>query len=166
MDDSVPLRVDVNHYYKSLKLIFYGLLSAQVIFALLVLFKVWDDPLKSDQDDFVLVMQYFVPTLVVAMIISSRLFFRAWVRKAFHLQLSQQLKIHQSGSIVRWALIEGGTLVSLLVFLLSSDYFFLSCAAFSLYFFWTHKPKIAQIAEDLDWDPEQTALFKVSLQGD
>lgn len=73
--------------------------------------------------------------------------------------LEQKLLEYRSAQIIRWALLEGPSFLTIIIFLLTGQYFFVGIVAVIILFFIPTFPSIARLKQDLELTWEEKNLL-------
>lgn len=137
------------NFLKLNQLIFIALLMGMLVFGAIAFFLNKDQAQLSinTQDPFT----FIAPVLLVAGIFAGNFIYKkllSQIRNAKNLQ--QKVGVYTSSSIIRYALIEGPVLFSIVAFLISANSFFLIFTVVGILYFLTLKPNPDKIAREAD----------------
>jgi hypothetical protein len=148
MQFNPPSQLNVKPSFKTIRLIHFALLAGQCLFVAVVLF------LRNHvSPDSVAEINMF---LIVALALSvsgyfvGNLLFKQMVAVAAGKEtFAQKLMVYQSALIIRYALIEGASLFSIVCLFLTGSFTFLLITGVLIIYFIFIRPKIDTIAENL-----------------
>jgi MFS family permease len=147
-------------YFRSLIIVFFGLIIGQVIFGLLSFFLVSTKRFSSEGTDLSSVFIYVVPIFVLAGFILSSLLFKNRL-KAIDRKSSLMIKLdaYRAALILRYALLEGPSMFAIVVYLVTGGIIFILLAALIVLYFVTIRPNKENVIKDLDLNPNEEQIL-------
>lgn len=125
---------------KSLTIIFFALLSAQVAFLLYCMVAINPAFFIYEIEN---ITYTLIPLAAILMaIISNRLFIQGLKNLSGEREISQALQKLQSIHIVRWALVEAASFLLLFFTIITSNHYFTAFALANIAYFITLKPRL------------------------
>ncbi len=146
-------------YLKALKVLFIALVTGQALFAVIayVLKATGSFP---DNTGLMSVFIYFVPALDLVCILAAHLVFKKKISMVdTNLSLTDKLNTYRAISITRWAMLEGGTLFTIIAYLLTGAQMFLVLMAFMILVFLTLSPTVKRILKELPLSSEEQEIM-------
>ncbi|RYU91569.1 hypothetical protein EWM62_06410 [Mucilaginibacter terrigena] len=129
------------------KTIHLALLAGQCLFAGVVLFLGKQSAAGPANDNQFIII---AAVLCVVAFAVGNLVYKQVIAAAVNKQtLTEKMAGYMSALIVKFALIEGASLFSIVSFLLTGNYFFLGIAAVMVVYFFTLRPNLDKAAEEL-----------------
>jgi hypothetical protein len=156
------LMVTPNIYFKTINILFFALVTGQVVFALVLFF------LNQTQEKVVFItpeihrtLTWIAPALAVAGIAIGWLVFNSKLKSLQNMNsLAEKLKGYQSAMIIRFAFMEGPSLVALVFFYITGDYIFLGVSAFVILAFLFNRPSKSLIIRHLQLHDDERLLLE------
>lgn len=148
---------------KTLITIHYGYSVAVLAFATFS-FLISDDPIMSfnDSDDLFL---YLAPLFAVGGISASVFLFKTQLKRIYEKEtLEEKLIAYQSSHIIRIALIEGPAFLSIVIFMISNNLFYLIIALVLLAYLISLRPTSDRVKQDLNLNFQQEKEFRKTIQ--
>lgn len=147
-------------YFRSLVMVYYGLLIGQVLFGFLSFFLVRTHILKSEGEDLSRIFIYIIPVFVLGGFIASNLLFKNRL-KAIDQKSSLMIKLtdYHEALVVRYALLEGPTLFAIVVYMVTGNTLFILFAAFIVLYFLTIRPDREKAIRDLELDSKDEQIL-------
>lgn len=135
---------------KTIQIIFFALLSGQLIFLFIAVYLVQSANVKPNEELFLIFLIVDLLIVFPAIVIGPMLYrnFLSKVKSEFSIQ--QKLVIYRQAVIVKLALVEAPTIFSIVAYLLTGSFVFLLIAIGVLILFFFHKPSIEKFAEDFN----------------
>jgi hypothetical protein len=147
-------------YFRSLQIVFYALIAGQFIFAMIALFirqmRVIDT--VDGLDDIFL---FIVPLFIIGGITGNWLFFNNRIKASIlKTSMVEKMSDYRAILIIRYALLEGPTLLAIIVFLMTGNLLFLGMAGIVIIVFLVLRPSPQRAVKDLQLNPfeEQSVL--------
>lgn len=154
------LPTSVKTFFGSMNVLFYALLAGQLIF-FVVAFQLKGTTAGEMPEQ----MKLIISLMVISFIVISPIFYVWFVKTKAPpgLPLAKRLSIYRNGNIVRWAILEGGCLISLVFFLVTADmfYVYLFLACFTA--FLITRPTYAKCIADLKLEGEDRKIIENNL---
>ena len=149
-----------NEYFKTLNLLFYALFIGQLFFVVILLALSYSGTLQAYSD--LGNMYYFIVLLIVAgTYYGGNYFYKIKLKEISGKEsLNDKLKLLQITLILKWSFLEGASMLSLVFFLITSDYMFLIIALAIIFLFYLQKVNKKQIISDLQLNDEEITLLK------
>ncbi len=142
--------------YKSLQFIYFALLVGQLFFVFISLFLVKQQLFKGGRPDLENILMPVLVVLALICMVSGKKIFKSRVQKLGDIpSVSQRFSDYRAASLVRWALLEGPCIFSIICFLLTSNYLFLVVAALILFIFGGTAPAKSKVAADMGISSEE-----------
>lgn len=135
---------------KPVKIIFFALLSGQIIFLFIALFLVQSGNVVPNENLFLI---FFVVDLMIIVpgIVVGPMLYRSFIsRVKSGMSLSEKFNLYKQGTIIKLALVEAPTIFSIVAYMLTGSLVFLIIAIGVLVLFFMHKPTIEKFAEDFN----------------
>jgi len=147
-------------YFRSLIIVFYGLIIGQVFFGLISFFLVSTKNFNSDGADLRSVFIYVVSIFCLAGFILSNLIFKNRL-KAIDKKSSLMIKLnaYRAALILRYALLEGPSMFAIVVYLVTGDIIFILLATLMVLYFLTIRPNREKVIKDLDLNPNDEQIL-------
>jgi hypothetical protein len=140
-------------YFRTLQIIFFALIAGQVVFCLIVFFLIRTGDFNAELQDLKNIFFIIVPVFVIGGYLGGRMLFKNSMKAAQNkAALSEKLEDYRSASIVRYALLEGPSMLAIISYLLTGEISFLVMAAFIIAIFFTILPTPQKAAADLELD--------------
>ena len=148
-------------YFNSLKIIHTAILSSQVILGIIFYYLNTASQGNSSSEGLDKIFQIVVPIIVVGGIIGSAVMLRLKL-KAIKAQteLKNKLGEYRNALIVGYAIMEGPSLLSLVLYYLTGNILYLACAGLIILVFLINKPSKYIAANDLDLNSNERALIE------
>ncbi|MEM6768358.1 MAG: hypothetical protein AAF655_25695 [Bacteroidota bacterium] len=146
-------------YLNYLQLIHAALIIGQLLFAGVAIFLISQGgPLSEDLTD---IFQLLAPILVLGGIAGSIFLPKTLLASAKESSdLSGKLQTYRSTSIIKFAILEAPSLVSLVAFLLTGNSFFLGLAAIIVAVFFMNRPTTSTIINELELNQEEARIIE------
>ena len=91
---------------------------------------------------------------VVSFLISKTVFQKKLENiKQGQITIQEKVEYYRSASLLRWAIIEAATLLTIVLFLLTQHYFIMAIACVLIILFFSKRPSLEMVAEDLSISP-------------
>jgi hypothetical protein len=136
-------------FFKTLSIIFFALLTGQVLFALVV-FSLAKHPhftLTADNDPLFFISPILTISSAIAGIFVSRQIIAKLAEKE---TLAQKLAGYQTAIIIRAALSEGPAMLCIVSFMMRENFLFLVIAGLNILYFISFRPSRRKMEEDLN----------------
>ncbi len=143
--------------FKTLNIIYLALIGGQLAFFAVVFFVLKPAP---QEDDF---FQMLVPIVSIMTIVASFFIYKMLKEKATEMDsLEDKVTHYRTSNIVRYALVEGGNLFAIVVFLLTGQTFLLAFFALGLIVFFFYRPSVQGFINDFEMsDGEASKLNNI-----
>ena len=129
---------DVATAFKQLNIIYLALITGQLAFASVVYFLSMDEEASGDDLG---VLKFIVPILSLVTIGVSYFIYNKLIQKGQAIEgLGEKLAHYRTTNIIRWALVEGGNLFAIVIFLISGETYLLMFFALGFVVFLMYRP--------------------------
>lgn len=143
-----------NSFLKTMRIIFFALLAGQIIFIVVAFFMVKNNPPQSQSDD---LFNIIVPVAVGSGLFMSSLLFKQMLAKIKNDDsFEKKLEAYRSALIIRYALLEGPSIFSTGVYLLSGNIIFLAFSGVMILAFLMNMPSRNKATLDLNLSSIET----------
>jgi hypothetical protein len=144
-------------YFKAMHIMFFALLAGQVMFALIVLIFSQMGIIAGGFDNSVTNIFFAVNILFIgSCLYASNFVFQNKMKSIYAMApLSSKLVEYRSASIIKWALLEGPSFLSIIFAFLTGNLIFLGLAVMVMIYFLTMKPGAEKAATEMGLDFEQ-----------
>jgi hypothetical protein len=140
---------------RTFRLIHFAMVIGQFFFIAIVLFLVFTSKLEENNNDLNAVFICLVPFLAVVGLISSISTFRIRLRVArSEPVLIEKLTEYRSALIIRYAIIEGVSIFSIVISMVTGKLLYLGIAAILVLYFLALAPTAERVAHDLELTPD------------
>lgn len=160
---AATVTVTTRSYFSTLTILHIALTTGQVIFGLVgftVKLISEDKPMPLSPET-LHILQYLIPGLALLSIGASQMLFSSRIKALKELSSSAaQYKGYRSACILRYALLEGPSLIALVVFLLSYNYLFLAVPALIVLVFIAIRPTKKALLQHLQPPYDQQMLLE------
>ena len=137
-------------YIRSLILVYFGLLTGQIVFAVIT-FAVNKQLMEPMAEDLRVVFIYIVPVFVINGFVTGQLIYRNRLRKIKRLDtLASKLGEYKSAFMIRLAMLEGAFLFAIIIYLLTADLIFMGMSGIIIAYFLVLRPTIDRISADME----------------
>ena len=110
--------------FKQLRIIYWAMVSGQVVYFIVSLLLIQDEAIVLDRD-YNDIWGLVIPIIVVIMVVSSKLFYNYMVNSGLEKSLeAQKIKTYKTSNIIKFALLEGANLLSVTFYLLTGDFLY------------------------------------------
>ncbi|MEL6191947.1 MAG: hypothetical protein AAFR66_07850 [Bacteroidota bacterium] len=148
-------------YLNYLQLIHGAMLIGQVLFAGVAIFLTSEGGLGQSEGDLNDIFKLLAPVLVLGGIAGSIFLPKTLLASAKESSdLRGKLQTYRSTSIIKFAVLEAPSLVSLVAFLLTGNYFFLGLAAIIVAVFFMNRPTTSTIINELELNQDEARLVE------
>lgn len=127
-------------FFSTLNIIFFGLLSGQLIYFAIGLFLIQSGNMQGIEGIETIFM-FITPVVVFTSIFASKLIYNKQA-EAFdkNRSLDEKLTSYRTGCIVQLALIEGANIFTISIMIITADYLYAAFFSLLIAFFWLNKP--------------------------
>jgi hypothetical protein len=148
-------------YFKTLQIIFYALITGQLLFGLVALFLHQKIGLDNGLNDLKNIFLYIVPIFIAGGYLSSRILFKNSLKTAkSRASLVEKMADYRAALVVRYALLEGPSFFAIVIYQITGYLPFLVMAGFIIVIFLTLKPAKERAVSDLELSPaEEQAIL-------
>ena len=152
--------------FKQTQVLFYALLAGQLMICLVLLLISSKSHINPSLDmSFGDIKQLLMILLVPAAIMGSHYLYSNKSREGKQLKGFEEKLMHfRASSILRWALLEGVNLITLIFFFLTKNYFFLLIFGFGFLIFFFTRPTENGFTEDYKLNSQEKQDFKEDLK--
>jgi hypothetical protein len=146
-----PIKQTSGVYFRSLTVVFYGLIFGQVLFGLLSFLLMSTNKVVPEGENLKDVFIYIVPaSALLGFILSNILFKNRLKLMDENSTLLMKLNCYRGALIVRYALLEGPSIFSIVVYMVTGYVVFLIISALIVIYFLTLMPGKEKAIEDLE----------------
>jgi hypothetical protein len=147
-------------YFTSLRIIHAALLLGMIVFFLIIRFVLLTSDIidKSTVTDIFLL--YIPPILLAVAILAGWLLFKSQLKQSEGKILTLKLMDYRAALIVRWALLEGAVLFSLIMFLIYADRYFMGVALVGMAAFTFLRPDPRKAVTHLNLNEEDAKIIQ------
>ncbi|MDJ1472497.1 hypothetical protein [Xanthocytophaga flava] len=146
-------------YFLTQSIIHLALMMGQILFAI-VTFYISQTSLSSGNEELKQTFTYLVPLVALIGIAAAFLLFNILLKKAREKSsLSEKISAYGTAMIVRYALLEAPSLLSIIAFFLTGDYTFLSVFGIVIILFIFLRPSKDKLIQELELDPNEEILI-------
>ena len=146
-------------YFKAMKILFTALFTGQVFFAVIA-YVLQKSGSFSGSPSLLQVFMYAAPAFNIMGIIVAHLIFK---RRAAAIDIQQPLRMkldeYRALCILRWAIIEGPTIFTIIAFLLTGAQVFLALTVFMLLVFLSLLPSRERLKKELALSSEEANII-------
>lgn len=143
--------------FNVIKLIFFGLLSGQVLFLGVAIYLNQSFSIIFNEDN---VMIYILPCMAIASIFIGNFIFNQSITNTKSKNTFQEkINGYLSASIIKFALVEGVSLLSIVNYLISGNFIFIIIAIFLIFYFFTLQPSKEKVITTLKLSAEERKLI-------
>jgi hypothetical protein len=137
-----------NGFLKTISIIYFALIAGQLMFIVVAFFSVSDNPPQNqDYDNFNIV----VPIIVGSGLFLSNLIFKQLISKIKdNFTFQKKIEAYRSALIIKYALLEGPSIFSTAIFLISGNFMFLAFSAVMILAFLINFPSRNKAVQDLN----------------
>ncbi|TLX76617.1 hypothetical protein E9993_06930 [Labilibacter sediminis] len=147
-------------FFRTLTIIYSAMLLGQLAFISIVIFLKLPSG-RIDASGFSFPFSVVLPFLTITCLIASSIVYRVLVKSAqLKEKLVDKMPIYQSALIVKLALIEGPSLFSVVIFLMTGQVYFLIFTLILLLIFITSKPGRQKAIDELKLDMSESELVR------
>jgi len=142
-------------YFRTLQIIYYALIAGQVLFGLISVLLNQMTGFLSRTIELRNILLYITPVFIIGGYFGGRILFRKNMNTARNRAgLLEKMSDYRAAIVIRYALLEGPSMLSIIAYLLTGDLLFLGMAGLIIFIFITLKPSSDKAAADLDLGPE------------
>lgn len=135
---------------KIIQIIFFALLTGQLIFLFISIFLVQSGNIKTNEELFLILFIVDLMIVFPAIVVGPMLYRNILTKVNSEFSLQEKFNIYRQAVIIKLALVEAPTIFSIVGYLLTGSFVFLIIAIVVLILFFFHKPTIERFAEDLN----------------
>jgi hypothetical protein len=140
-------QTNIEKYNQLNAIIFYAMLAGQAGFLAVAWYLVDTSGPKSP--DLTSTFQIILPAFTIAAVLGSMFLPKFLLGSISELSEDQKMAKHRSSLLVRWALLEGANLFSIVIYLLIGSILALAISALLLILFILNKPSVERTKEEL-----------------
>jgi len=138
-------------YFRSLQIIYFTMIAGQIMFAVITFFLIHSKSIDKGAQELKEIFVYIVPFFVIGSLVGGNVFFRKMMNTYRSSDdLIKKMTGYRSALIVRYALLEGSTLFSIIVYLVTGYWLFLLIAGLMVLIFLILKPTIERAVTELE----------------
>ena len=151
--------MNVKSYFKVLDLLFYALLAGQLLFAFITLGLTYTASWQATVDS--QSMYYFMVLIVVAgAYYGGNYIYKGMMDKIKAMKnLLKKFDQMRRAFIIKFALLEAGSFISLVFYILTTDYMFLIIAFIIIFLFFISKMNKEKIINDMNLSSEEKQVL-------
>lgn len=148
MNNEITNQNDFDKNFRINLIIFYALLSAQLLFLIIILILVYQSNSTASELDKSLIV--IIPLFGLLMMYLSRMIYRQSISKFdSNKSLFEKLNFYRTFKIISWAQVEAASLFSLIAFLLTSNYLYIYVFVFLIGYFIMLRPSKETFIKDM-----------------
>jgi hypothetical protein len=138
-------------YFKSLQTKYFALIAGQVFFGAVLIFVNLIVHLDYKLPHFGDTLIKVVPVFAIGVLVGSHYLLRSLLKAAkAKANLLEKMEVYRSALIVKYSLLGGPSLLSLIAYFLSGDVFFIGLTGVIIVILLTMRPTIKRAVRDLD----------------
>jgi hypothetical protein len=154
------LKQTSKQYFKSLSILYFGLLIGQIVFSAITLYLNLELNFQAD-DSLSGIFIYIVPIFVVNGFVTGHLIFKSRLKKIkTYDTLTAKMGDYRGIAIIRFAMLEGASLFAIIIYLVTADLIFMAMAGLIVLYFIIIKPTVDSVSMDLELDPTEKAKLE------
>ncbi|MFD2161490.1 hypothetical protein ACFSJU_03745 [Paradesertivirga mongoliensis] len=158
MNQSRQLSQTPAKFLMTMSIIFFAMLAAQILFALVVSYLNSNRDMEAQASDRPFL--YVVPIMAVVCFILSKVMFDQILKQAkLKEALNEKAMVYQAAFLTRLALLEGASLFGIVTYFLTGNIFLLSVSALVILYFLTLRPTKERVSSNLALDYHQQKQF-------
>lgn len=147
-------------YLKAFNILFFALLAGQTIFAAIALILRYSNSFTGGAEDLEKIFVYIVPAMyVIAVVWGTAMFKKKLPEIKSNSVLTEKLAAYRAVYILRFALIEGTTLLAIITYLITGRQMFIIFAALSIFTFFALKPSKNKLLNELDLSSAEAEMI-------
>lgn len=147
-------------YFKALSILHLALVMGQVLFGAVAVFLRMSGGFNTDMPELRDVFIYLVPVVIIAAIIAGNTIFKSRLAAAKEKgSLTEKLNDYRAALIVRYALLEGPSLLAIIAYLLTGELLFICIAGMAIIIFFILRPSKERLVKDLDLSTAETNIL-------
>jgi MFS family permease len=147
-------------YFKALQVIYFALIAGQIIFGLIAFFLNQEAGFYSEDPQLRSIFIFIVPVFVIGGFMASKIFFKKRVEEAKNkTSLIEKMSYYRAALILRYAFLEGPTFLSIIVYLLTNNWYFLVIAGFMIVIFFTIMPTSERASNELELNKNERQII-------
>ena len=141
---------------RTLKMIHLAMIAGQVLFAAVAFFLVFTGMLDKSANNLYILFRYLVPVCILGGLIGSHFVFRSRLEVIrSDSELSEKLLEYRTTLIIRYAMLEGGTFIALVAYLVVGNHIYLLAAVLVILYFLTLVPNTERVTADLGLNEDE-----------
>ncbi len=138
-------------FFRALQIIHIALIVGQVFFGLIIVFLVSSGELDIELQELKMIFFIIVPIFVIGGYLGGKILFKKSMESAKQKPgLDEKLADYRSACIVRYALLEGPSMLAIIAYMLTAELSFIIIAAFIIAIFLTLRPSVDRAIIDLE----------------
>lgn len=157
------MEIHTGTYMRSLSILHLAMLAGQVIFVLVALFLQTTQAIKTTAltPEIDSVLRYIIPALAAGSIIAGSFLFRQKTAALKMLPASaEKYNGYRSACILRYAIMEAPSMVAVVVFILSGNYYYLAVSGVVIIAFIIIRPSLTALTRHLQPSIEEQAALE------
>lgn len=133
--------------FKTLQIIFLGMLIGQLIFAVVANFIMTSGAITDTG-----VLIYLVPMVMIAGILGGNYIFKENLKKVIAQKpdADKKFKEYRKNSIIRWGIMEFGNVLAIIAAIIEANSFYFALFGIGLLFFATTRPNAADFMQQME----------------
>ena len=141
---------------RTLKIFHLGMTAGQVLFAAISFLLVFTGMLDESNNNLYILFRYLVPVCIIGALVASHFVFRTRLEVIrSDSELSEKLNEYRITLIIRYAMLEGGTIIALVAYLVVHNIAYLLVAVLVILYFLTLVPSPERVIADLGLNDEE-----------
>jgi hypothetical protein len=148
-------------YFKTLKIMHFAMLVGQVLFLFISIFLInVNGPFVVNDKELSGIFKFVVPFFAIAGLITSNFIYKSRLA-SIKIQsfLVKKINDYRAALILRYALLEGPSLLAIIVYLIFGDILFLSTAVLIMLYFLVIRPTTEKALEHLELNSEDARIM-------
>lgn len=147
-------------YLKAFNILFFALLAGQTIFAVIAFALRYSGLFTNSNETLEQIFMYIVPAVYVIAVVSGTAIFRKRLPEIkANVVFNEKLNAYRAVYILRFALVEGATLIAIITYLITGRQMFILLAMLSIFSFFVLKPSKNKLTNELELSSEETELI-------
>ena len=153
MEHSFP---DFKAEIRALKMIHLAMTAGQVLFAVIAFILIITNSLDKSANNLYILFRYVVPVCILGGLIGSHFVFRTRLEVIrTDTELAEKLNEYRITLIIRYAMLEGGSIVALVAYLVVGHMVYLGAAILVILYFLTLIPNTERVTNDLGLNADE-----------
>jgi len=152
-----PDPLSLHNQIRVLRIIFFALLTGQAIFFLIAYFL--KDSFAGDKE-LGEIFGYLIPVILFGAIFLSRKLYRNLLLESKKAGLKEKVISYRTAVIVDLAILEGANMISIVAFMLTSEYLYAAASLILFLIFILRAPTDDKLVTDLELTPEELSFME------